>query len=82
MTNVFHESKEAILLTSILDRFCLERTTLLFSCDEYRMRWYGSSMDQVARAIYEFHSAIGCLKDVLSIPYSAPKRLEHDERLI
>ena len=62
MTNVFRESKEVTLLTSILDRFCLERTTLPFSCDEYRMRWYDSSMGQVARAIYEFRSAIGSLK--------------------
>ena len=61
MTDVFHESKEAILLTSILDRFCLERTTPPFSCDEYRMRYYGSPMDQVERAIYVFRPAIGCL---------------------
>ena len=35
---------------------------LPFSCDEYHMRLYGSSMDQVERAIYAFRPAIGCLK--------------------
>ena len=62
MTDVFRGSKEAILLTSIPDIFYLERTTLPFSCDEYHMRWYGSSMDQVEIAIYAFRPAIGCLK--------------------
>ena len=61
MTNVFRGPKEAIHLTSILDRFYLERTRLPFSCDEYHMRWYGSSMDQVEIAIYEFRPAIACL---------------------
>ena len=35
---------------------------LPLSCDEYHMRWYDSSMDQVEIAIYAFRSAIDCLK--------------------
>ena len=61
-TNVFRESKEAILLTSIPDRFCLEKTRLPFACNEYHMQCYGLSMDPAERAICEFSPAIRSLK--------------------
>ena len=50
-----------MVLTSIPDKFCLERTSRPFSCGEYHMRWYGSSMDQVETAIYESRPAVGRL---------------------
>jgi hypothetical protein len=61
-TNVFHGSKEANLMTSIPDKFCLEKTRSLFSFDEYHMQCYGSLMGPVERAICEFPSVIGSLK--------------------
>ena len=65
-TNVFRGSKKANHLTSISDTFCLEETRSLFSCDEYRMQRYGSSMDLMGRAICEFspaiHSVKGCVR--------------------
>ena len=60
-TNAFRGPKEANHLTSIPDKFYLEKTRLPFSCDECHMRCYGLSMDPVERAIYEFRPAIACL---------------------
>ena len=48
---VFRESKGASLLISIRGKFCLERTRLPSSCDEYRTQCYDWSTDPVGRAI-------------------------------
>ena len=61
-TNVFRESKAVILLTSTLERCCLQKTKMQFSCDEYCMRCYDSLRDPVGRAICECCLAIGSLK--------------------
>jgi hypothetical protein len=51
--HVFHGSREANRSISIRYICCLERTTLLFPCDERHLQYYGSWMDLVVRAIYE-----------------------------
>ena len=61
-TNVFRESKEVSLLTSTLDMRYLQKTMLLFSCDEYHMQCCGSWRDPVGRAICERSHAACSLK--------------------
>ena len=67
--NVFRESKVVILLTSTLERCCLERTKTQFSCDEYHMRCYGLLKDPVGRAICECFLAIGSLEGCVKPSY-------------
>ena len=61
-TNVFRRSKEGILMTSSRERWCLEKTRLRISCDEYHMRCCGWLRGLVERAICECSPAIGSLK--------------------
>jgi hypothetical protein len=60
--NVFRGPKEVILLTSILEICCLEKTKTQFSCDGYHMRYYGSLRDPVGRATCGCFLAIGSLE--------------------
>jgi hypothetical protein len=61
--NVFRGPKEMIPMTSTPGKCCLEKTRLLFSCDEYHMRCCGSLRDPEGRAICECSPVIGSLKE-------------------
>ena len=63
------------LLTSTLDIFCLGRTSLLISCDEYHMRCYGSLMGPVGRAICEYRLVIVSLEGTHKVQQPALIRL-------
>ena len=61
VANVFRGSKEVTLMISTPEKYCLQKTSLLFSCDEYHMRCCGSLMGLVERAICKFSPVIGSL---------------------
>ena len=81
-TNVSRGPREVDLLTSIPGIFCLGRTSLLFSCDEYHTRCYDSLMDPVGRATYERSLVIVSLKGTRKVEQPAMIRLREDKRLI
>ncbi len=68
--HVFHESIVATrnLLTSIPYTSFLRKTRSPFPCDVRYTRYYDSSMDLVAKAIYEDPVVIGFLLGWLSLP--------------
>ena|SRR6266849_10339988 len=65
--NVFREPKEVNQLTSTLERCCLGKTKVPFSCDGYHTRCYGLLKDPVGRAIGERCLAIGYLGELVRL---------------
>ena len=56
-TYVCHGSTGEKEMTSTVEKFCLGRTRILFSCDGYRMRYYDLWRDPGERATSTFSLA-------------------------